>query len=401
MPKSYIREMNEQYRKAFDLSPEEREESKKYEEKVLERVSSNRRKALIGAGIVGTGAALYGGKKLYDRYKARKKSKEQEKKEKTYSEEEEDKKEKKKPKRSLKKDLTKLGLITAASIGLSRAKKSALRHMDEFDTYDTNSAHDLKGQDKEAWNRLVDKAEKTVTGGVHEVGSAYESHYVSKKAAEKFKERIDRYVGPDASKREGASEMFSGGHKSFEKGDSIQYKAAPGILAHELGHAQSTGGKERGGSTIGKLLHNQTIMGMSRDPRLTALENLNGIRSGIRAARLENKGKKEGKLSKHSTWLLPALRQAVVLGQEFEASRLANKNMKEAGFTKETIAKNNKENLHAFGTYASEAGLRVATPLIARQIAKSVAGGYYKLKDKIKNRKRASGDKTKKDKEEA
>lgn len=380
IPKDIVRQANNEYRESFNLSPEEKEESRRYEEKVLKRISSNKRKAL---GIVGTGIALYGGKKLYDRYKAKKKSKE---KEKTYSKDEEEKKDKK-PKRSIEKDLTRLGLLTAAGVGLGRAHISTARHMANFDADNVNSSHELKGQDKEAWHRLVDKANKTVTGGAFEVDSAFKSHYASKKASDDVKKRIDELIGPNASKNDKLVETFASGNKSFIKGDSIQYKATPGVLAHELGHAQSTGGKERGGSRIGKLLHSHTAMNLSRDPRIPILESLNGVRSGIRAARLESKGKKEGKISKHSTWLIPALRQAVVLGQEFEASRLANKNMKEAGFSKETIAKNNKENLHAFGTYATAAGLGVVTPLIARQLAKSVAGGYYKLKEKRRRKK--------------
>lgn len=161
------------------------------------------------------------------------------------------------------------------------------------------------------------------------------------------------------------------------------YKSGLSTLSHELGHASSLKGNSVS-NKVGRALHkgysNIIIPG---ENLIDGVSLLNSMRSGIHSARQERKGKKEGLLSKHSTWLLPALKNGIRIGAEYDATRNGLKLLKKHGASDELIKETRKMNglNGALGSYAGAAIKDVAKNILTRQGSKLLAKTYYKWKD--------------------
>lgn len=79
----------------------------------------------------------------------------------------------------------------------------------------------------------------------------------------------------------------------------------------------------------GRFLNSDTGHLITRAGR--GLSLVNSIRSGLRAAKEESKGKKESKLDKHSAWILPTLTEAVNVAREVTNRNTAKKILKDSG----------------------------------------------------------------------
>lgn len=158
-----------------------------------------------------------------------------------------------------------------------------------------------------------------------------------------------------------------------------------GTLSHELGHASSVKGNSVS-NKVGRILHKGRL-GMLNigDGLLDNAALLNSVRSGIHSARQERKGKKEGLLSKHSTWILPTLKHGIILGSEYDATRNGLKLLKKHGASDELIKRTAQANgiTGALGTYAGRALKDISANVLARQGSKILTKAYYKWWDSM------------------
>ena len=124
----------------------------------------------------------------------------------------------------------------------------------------------------------------------------------------------------------------------------------------------------------GRFLNSDTGHTITRAGR--GLSLMNSIRSGLHAAKEESKGKKEGKLSKHSSWILPTLTEAANVAREVTNRNTANKLLKDS-------------NVGVSGNYLNSqmsrrllrSGAVVAGNLALRKAAKLVGRKIYKKQD--------------------
>lgn len=153
----------------------------------------------------------------------------------------------------------------------------------------------------------------------------------------------------------------------------------PSAISHELGHAidQTEGGV---GS---KVRNSMTSIGGYSSPTSA----VTGLLSGINSERLARKGKKEGLISKHSSWAVPVLMNTPTLINEAVASRKGYKVLKDAGATKDQLKNARNTMIGAYGSYASKTIGDVGVGLVSRGLGKLTEKAYYKLKDRRKSKK--------------
>ena len=106
-----------------------------------------------------------------------------------------------------------------------------------------------------------------------------------------------------------------------------------------------------------------------------------GYKSGLKAAKLESEGKKEGGWNKVKGAAIPAVMVAPVLVAEGAASRHGIKLLKEAGASKEAIKAAKKNLGKAWGTYAAIGSAPVITGAGSRAIGKAVGKKRYGKKE--------------------
>lgn len=153
----------------------------------------------------------------------------------------------------------------------------------------------------------------------------------------------------------------------------------PSAIAHELGHAidQTEGG-------VGSKIRNSMD---SVDKAALPTSATTGLLSGINSERLARKGKKEGLISKHSSWAVPVLMNTPILINEAVASRKGYKVLKDAGATKDQLKNARNTMIGAYGSYASRTIGDVGVGLVSRGVGKLAGKSYYKLKDRKKSKK--------------
>ena len=107
------------------------------------------------------------------------------------------------------------------------------------------------------------------------------------------------------------------------------------------------------------------------------LSLVNSIRSGLHAAKEESKGKKEGKLSKHSAWILPTLTEAMNVTRDFTNENTANKLLKDSnlegsgrGKVNYLDSQRNSRLLKSAAVVMGNLALKKASKLIGRKIYK-------------------------------
>lgn len=180
-------------------------------------------------------------------------------------------------------------------------------------------------------------------------------------------------------------------------------------LAHEMGHA-AMHKKGRSKDILGRAAHSKA--GRAWGIYFEDATNLNannkvdkvfqhasrglflgdGIRRGIKSSKQEESGNTKGaKRTRRNALLISGLSAAPTLIKEASASRKGIKYLKEAGASKE-ILKNSKKSLgHAFGTYASLAGI----PIALEAGGTAIGYGAHKLISKSKNKKKENNNKDK------
>jgi hypothetical protein len=168
-------------------------------------------------------------------------------------------------------------------------------------------------------------------------------------------------------------------------GDDESVLNSPGVIAHELGHAQymSSDGS-RSNDFIAKGAHKLYHVGDVASSGLgIAASALHGYHSGIKSEKDKEKGKKETAWNKVRSVAVPGVLVAPQLIAEGSASVKGLKMMKEAGASKELINDAKGDLASAFGTYAAHAVLPVAAGYAGRLVGKGVA----RLKRKRKKKK--------------
>lgn len=125
----------------------------------------------------------------------------------------------------------------------------------------------------------------------------------------------------------------------------------------------------------GRFLNSDTGHVITRAGRGISL--VNSIRSGLHAAKEESKGKKEGKLSKHSSWILPTLTEAMNVTRDFTNENTANKllndsNLEGSGRGKVNYldSQRNSRLLKSGAVILGNLALKKASKLIGRRIYK-------------------------------
>lgn len=160
--------------------------------------------------------------------------------------------------------------------------------------------------------------------------------------------------------------------------DSRQSQQAD-TLAHELGHAHYDANEKAG--KIGKAAHkayfklggtNKLFMKVSPAAAIGT-----GVASGIHKAKKENKGEKEGKLSKVAPYLAPTTVVAPGLVSEVMASHKGMKFLKKAGASKKDISASRRNLASAALTYGTLAAVNAGIGGISKHIA------YKKTKEKL------------------
>lgn len=157
------------------------------------------------------------------------------------------------------------------------------------------------------------------------------------------------------------------------------------LIAHEIGHAHFDKGKAKGvGEKIGKVAHKIYLKGggIVHHNILPGVAGIAaGIRSGKKKADLEEEGKEESKLNKHSAWVAPLAVQTPGLVSEGAASKYGYNLLKKAGASKKYLKHTRGKLLGAFGTYATTALGNIGIGELARGVA------YRQRKKKLKKEK--------------
>lgn len=222
------------------------------------------------------------------------------------------------------------------------------------------------------------------------------THYESPRSVRKSYHKIlkDAKSHPEYSKKsiDELNELISsdtraGGKQLFEAykngkgkiGINEEDVGRPSAIAHELGHAidQTEGG-------VGSKIRN-TIDIVDKGSSSTSA--VTGLLSGINSERLSRKGKKEGLISKHSSWAVPVLMNTPTLINEAVASRKGYKVLKDVGATKDQLKNARNTMIGACGSYASKTIGDVGVGLVSRGVGKLAGKSYYKLKDHKRSKK--------------
>ena len=157
------------------------------------------------------------------------------------------------------------------------------------------------------------------------------------------------------------------------------------LISHEIGHAHFDKGKAKGiGETIGKAAHKIYLKGGGAVhhqilPGVAGV--IAGIRSGKKKADLEEEGKEESKLNRHSAWVAPLVVQTPGLVSEASASKYGYNLLKKAGASKGYLKHTRGKLLGAFGTYAAGAAVNAGSGEFIRGIT------YKRRKKKLEKKK--------------
>lgn len=193
----------------------------------------------------------------------------------------------------------------------------------------------------------------------------------------------------DAGTRVNLKRNFTGKPGSFyNSGKNIIYMNNNGVknyvvLSHEAGHAHYTNGSGKG---IGKLAHtlDHTFSPKIGDKQFKSTELakyggiISGALTGIRAAKLEKEGKKQSKLERNASWLIPAIISTPILIKEAAASKYGIDLLKKSGANKETIREAQKELLTALGSYGGKAISNIGLSELSRGIAYTISRKFNK-----------------------
>ena len=158
------------------------------------------------------------------------------------------------------------------------------------------------------------------------------------------------------------------------------------LISHEIGHAYFDKGKAKSvGEKFGKAAHKVYLKGGGAYQHMIIAPVAGiaaGIRSGLKKANLEDEGKEESKLNRHSAWSTSLAVQTPGLVSEGAASKYGYNLLKKAGASKKYLKHTKGKLLGAFGTYAAMAAANAGTGELARGIA------YKRRKKKLKGEKK-------------
>lgn len=180
------------------------------------------------------------------------------------------------------------------------------------------------------------------------------------------------------------------GCKPGKAGDLIVTSENADVLAHELGHSKySKKGRAKGvGGAVGRIAHKTDRLGRSYMGRPGLV---NGFLTGMAAGSIEearkNRGKKENKIIRHSSWGIPVAAAIPTLVAEGMASRKGLKILKQSGASKEYLKKSRKNLARAWGTYATSTAASAGSGEVGRVAGKRLIKGVHKLEQKEEDKK--------------
>ena len=273
--------------------------------------------------------------------------------------EEKNKEKKDKPRKKDKSIAVGAGLIGATTVGNAVLGKKLKNYLETEASFEGENMFDKLKRYAERKGIKVDEVSETGMGPAYHKGTVY---------TDGTKSPIFGYINGQAI---GGGKTGKGRHGS--------------LISHEIGHAHFDKGKAKGiGEKIGKAAHKIYLKGggLVHHNILPGVAGIAaGIRSGKKKADLEEEGKEESKLNKHSAWAAPLAVQTPGLVSEGAASKYGYNLLKKAGASKKYLKHTRGKLLGAFGTYAATALGNVGTGELARGIA------YRQRKKKIEKEK--------------
>lgn len=277
---------------------------------------------------------------------------------------EKNKEEKDKPRKKDKSIAVGAGLVGATTAGNAVLGKKLKNYLETEASEEGEHMFDKLKRYAERKGIKVDEVSETGMGPAYHKGTVYTDGTKRKSMKVEVKNGVLSLVGDEVKTGKGR-------HGS--------------LISHEIGHAHFDKGKAKGiGEKIGKVAHKIYLKGggIVHHNILPGVAGIAaGIKSGKKKADLEEEGKEESKLNKHSAWVAPLAVQTPGLVSEGAASKYGYNLLKKAGASKKYLKHTRGKLLGAFGTYAATALGNVGTGELARGLA------YRQRKKKIEKEK--------------